>query len=212
MGNTEYQIHCLRVGLSINICHTLCCVSPPYLFPTHLLIWKWQYVDHVMFYSVLQVAVCWSRHVLFCPADKNPLDRQHVVVCYVTRQGFRTRGLGRFTVDRIDPMLCTHLVYTYADVNVASEALESASAEHDLEENNITGWCIQEYSWDCQLCESVTSTGSSVRNLWSLDGQTFVDYISCLWNKEIVCLYLLSAFIQRALRKVNLFGEEMSVE
>jgi len=47
-----------------------------------------------------------------------------------------------FTVDNIDPMLCTHLVYAFAFLNKNRNAIESASPEYDLEENDGEGWCI----------------------------------------------------------------------
>jgi len=77
-----------------------------------------------------------------CPAGKNPLDRQHVVVCYVAQWAHWRQGPGSFTVDNIDPTLCTHIVYAFAVVNMASNAIESAEPAYDLEENNGKGWCI----------------------------------------------------------------------
>jgi chitinase len=44
-----------------------------------------------------------------------------------------------FTVDNIDPMLCTHLVYAFAFLNKNRNAIESASPEYDLEENDGEG-------------------------------------------------------------------------
>jgi len=77
-----------------------------------------------------------------CSAGKNPLDRQHVVACYLAEWANLRQGLGRFTVDNVDPSLCTHIVYAFAVINMARNAIESASPGYDLEENNGTGWCI----------------------------------------------------------------------
>jgi chitinase len=77
------------------------------------------------------------------PAGKNPLDRQQVVVCYVAEWARLRQGLGSFTVHDIDPTLCTHLVYAFAVLNMTTNAIQSASPEYDLEENNGTGWCIR---------------------------------------------------------------------
>jgi len=82
-----------------------------------------------------------------CPAGKNPLDRQQVVVCYVAEWAHKRPGRGKFTVDDIDPTLCTHLVYAFAVINMNSNTIESASPEYDLEENNGTGWCIWSTVW-----------------------------------------------------------------
>jgi len=77
-----------------------------------------------------------------CPAGKIPLAKQHAVVCYIAEWANWRPGSGKFTVDNIDPMLCTHLVYAFAVLNMDRNAIESASPTYDLEENFGTGWCI----------------------------------------------------------------------
>ena len=84
---------------------------------------------------------------MLCPAGKNLLDRQHVVVCYVRAFASRYPGLGRFTVDSIDPTLCTHLVYTFSGLNMTTNTIQSLVPEYDLEENNGTVWCIWSTVW-----------------------------------------------------------------
>jgi GH18 family chitinase len=76
-----------------------------------------------------------------CPAGKNPLDRQHVVACYVAAWAKLRQGLGKFTVDNIDPMLCTHLVYAFAVINMSSSTIESGYPDYDLKYKGI-GQCI----------------------------------------------------------------------
>jgi chitinase len=80
---------------------------------------------------------------MLCLAGKNPLDRQHVVVCYVAEWAHWRQGLGSFLVGDIDPTLCTHLVYAFAVVNMNTNTIEPAEPGYDLEENNGKGWCIQ---------------------------------------------------------------------
>jgi len=63
-------------------------------------------------------------------------------MCYISEWARKRPGLGKFTVDNIDPSLCTHLVYAFAVLNTNSNTIESASPEYELEENNGTGWCI----------------------------------------------------------------------
>jgi GH18 family chitinase len=82
-----------------------------------------------------------------CSAGKNPLDRQHVVVCYVAEWAHTRRDLGMFSVDNIEPTLCTHLVYAFANLSITRNAIESRSPDYDLEENNGTGWCIWNTVW-----------------------------------------------------------------
>jgi hypothetical protein len=38
-------------------------------------------------------------------------------------------------------MLCTHLVYAFAILNIPRNAIESSSPADDLDKNNRTGWC-----------------------------------------------------------------------
>jgi GH18 family chitinase len=78
---------------------------------------------------------------VLCPAGKNPLDRQHVVVCYVVSWARLRQGLGKFTVDNIDPALCTHLVYAFAVINMNRNTIESAYPQYDLKYKG-TGQCI----------------------------------------------------------------------
>ena len=91
--------------------------------------------------SVLITSCC------IVPAGKNPSERQHVVVCYVAEWAHWRQGLGHFTVDNIDPALCTHLVYAFANLNINRNAIESMSPEYDLDEYNGTGWCIWSTVW-----------------------------------------------------------------
>jgi len=127
VGQSEHHIQCLGVGLSISV--ILCVVYLLHTYSLHFLLSG--------SCSVLITSCC------IVPAGKNPLVRQHVVVCYVAEWARLRQGLGSFTVDNIDPTLCTHLVYAFAVVNMATNAIESASPKYDLEDNNGTGWCIQ---------------------------------------------------------------------
>jgi GH18 family chitinase len=64
-------------------------------------------------------------------------------MCWVKVEASKSPGLGRFTVDDIDPTLCTHLVYALAVVNMTTNTIQSVLPAYDLEENNGTGWYIQ---------------------------------------------------------------------
>jgi hypothetical protein len=91
-------------------------------------------------------------------------------VCFVDSWAHRLRGLGKFTVDDIDPTLCTHLVYAFAVLNTTTNTIESAYPGYDLEGNNGTGLCIlstvgahgvqlvhTEYSWCIELTVQIVS-------------------------------------------------------
>jgi chitinase len=63
------------------------------------------------------------------------------VVCYVAEWAHSRQGPGKFTVDDINPMLCTHIVYAFAQLNITSNSIESGIPAYDLE-NYGTGWCM----------------------------------------------------------------------
>ncbi|XP_067002961.2 probable chitinase 2 isoform X2 [Anabrus simplex] len=64
---------------------------------------------------------------------KPPHDR--VVVCYVASWARYRTGRGAFTLDDIDPSLCTHLVYAFAGLNINTNSIRSLDEYNDLEEN-----------------------------------------------------------------------------
>jgi hypothetical protein len=127
-GGSAGASHTVSRGGSLIIFHTQCFVSPPDLFPT-------------------EFEVHCSQHVVLCFAGKNPLAKQHVVVCYVAEWARNRRGRGGFTVDNIDPTVCTHLVYAFAHLDTTRNAIEPRAPDYDLEENNGTGWCIVSTVW-----------------------------------------------------------------
>jgi len=57
------------------------------------------------------------------------------VVCYWgTWANYRPDG-GKFTPDQVDPNLCTHLVYSFAGLDLVNSAIKSLDTWMDLEEN-----------------------------------------------------------------------------
>lgn len=48
-----------------------------------------------------------------------------IVTCYVASWAAYRPGKGAFTVDNIDPTLCTHIIYTFAGLNNATYAMHS---------------------------------------------------------------------------------------
>jgi len=137
-----------------------------------------------------------------CSAGKNPLDRQRVVVCFVVDWAHKRPGLGKFTVDNIDPMLCTHLVYEFAFLNTNSNTIESASPAYDLEENNGTGWCI----WSTVRivsCENLSQVQEVHRRI-------HCDMMLGLrWAKSVTVVRLYLMF--RPLVAISVFSEVMNV-
>ena len=70
VGQLEHLVQCLGFG-SLNVCHTVCCVSSPYLFPALLVIWKWQCLDNIMLCCVLQVEIPMTGNMLSCVTQES---------------------------------------------------------------------------------------------------------------------------------------------
>nr|CAD7586597.1 unnamed protein product [Timema genevievae] len=62
-----------------------------------------------------------------------PHDR--TVVCYVAAWAGYRKSRGAFTLEDLDPALCTHLVYAFAGLNITSNSIYSLDPYHDLEDN-----------------------------------------------------------------------------
>ncbi|KAJ2938294.1 hypothetical protein O0L34_g13207 [Tuta absoluta] len=58
-----------------------------------------------------------------------------VVVCYVATWAVYRPEPGRFTLEDIDPSLCTHLVYSFAGLDEATGGIKSLDAWQDLEKD-----------------------------------------------------------------------------
>ncbi|PSN42058.1 hypothetical protein C0J52_15586 [Blattella germanica] len=66
-----------------------------------------------------------------------PVDR--IVACYVCEWASLRTGLGKFTVDDVDPTQCTHLLYAFANFNEDTNSIESKNPSYDLGEDNQPG-------------------------------------------------------------------------
>ena len=70
-------------------------------------------------------------------ADVNSHNK--VVVCYVNGLAANTPGNGKFLVENIDPMLCTHIIYAFAELDNVTHSIQSQDSELDTEENGGIG-------------------------------------------------------------------------
>ena len=123
-------------------------------------------------------------------------------MCYVAEWAHRRPGRGKFTVDNIDPTLCTHLVYAYAVLNTNRNTIETASPEYYLEENNGTGCCI----WSTVRivsCENLSQVQEVHRRI-------HCDTVLGLhWAKSVTVVQLYLMF--RALVAISVFFEVMNI-
>lgn len=58
-----------------------------------------------------------------------------VVVCYISTWAVYRPGRGSFSLDNIDPNLCTHLVYAFAGLNASSNSIRSLDPWQDLKDD-----------------------------------------------------------------------------
>jgi GH18 family chitinase len=71
-------------------------------------------------------------------ADVN--SHSKVVVCYVNSWAAKNPGNGKFLVENIDPMLCTHIIYAYAGLDNVTHSIQSRNAFlSDAEEDGGKG-------------------------------------------------------------------------
>ena len=70
-------------------------------------------------------------------ADVNSHNK--VVVCYVVGSSAYRLGNGKFLVENIDPMLCTHIIYAYAGLDNVTHSIKSRHSDLDTEENGGIG-------------------------------------------------------------------------
>ncbi|XP_013404709.1 probable endochitinase [Lingula anatina] len=61
------------------------------------------------------------------------------VVCYFTNWSTYRTGKDKFTPADIDPNLCTHIIYAFANIDVDGLTIEASDAYADLEENGGLG-------------------------------------------------------------------------
>lgn len=70
--------------------------------------------------------VCRSENVA---ADANNCSDRKVVMCYWASWAVYRSGRGNHTIDHIDPAYCTHVIYSFAGLNMAGsiDALDFTS-------------------------------------------------------------------------------------
>lgn len=57
------------------------------------------------------------------------------MVCYVGTWAVYREKRGSFTLENIDPTLCTHLIYSFAGLNVTHDSIRALDPWQDLNEN-----------------------------------------------------------------------------
>ena len=60
-------------------------------------------------------------------------SHKKVVVCYTDGWAVNNHGNGQFLVENIDPMLCTHIIYAFAELNNVTHSIQSESKFIDKE-------------------------------------------------------------------------------
>jgi chitinase len=70
-------------------------------------------------------------------ADVNSHNK--IVVCYVNSWAAKRSGNGKFLVENIDPMMCTHIIYAFAVLDNITHSIQSQDSELDTEEDGGKG-------------------------------------------------------------------------
>ena len=71
--------------------------------------------------------------------EYNVKDQNKMVVCYWgTWANYRPKD-GKFTPKDVDPLLCTHLIYSFVGLDETSSTIKSLDTWMDLEENYALG-------------------------------------------------------------------------
>ena len=73
-------------------------------------------------------------------SDVNSHDK--VVACYVAGWSAYRPGNGAFTVENIDPMLCTHIIYAFAGLDNVTYSIKSLDSFLDTEDDGGRGKLI----------------------------------------------------------------------
>lgn len=71
-----------------------------------------------------------------------------VVACYVAGWSAYRPNNGAFTVDNIDPMLCTHIIYAFAGLDNVTYSIKSLDSFLDTEEGGGRGIPIDVFNLD----------------------------------------------------------------
>lgn len=72
--------------------------------------------------------------IAFCESFVGP-SHDKLVVCYVSTWAVYRPGRGSFSLENIDPSLCTHLVYAFAGLNASSDSVRSLDPWQDLKDD-----------------------------------------------------------------------------
>nr|XP_023030252.1 probable chitinase 2 [Leptinotarsa decemlineata] len=82
-----------------------------------------------IFVLVLAVA-----NILLCRAVTGPTHGK-IVVCYLGSWAVYRPNRGSFAVEHLDPSLCTHIIYSFAGLNVTEDSMRALDPWQDLTEN-----------------------------------------------------------------------------
>ena len=79
----------------------------------------------LLFFLILLIAPGRLTSAQKCP------DERHVVVCYYASWGVYRPGNGTFKIEFIDPKLCTHVIYSFAGLNLDG-LIDSLDSYNDI--------------------------------------------------------------------------------
>lgn len=79
-----------------------------------------------------------SAIIIFC-SSLDTRSHNKVVACYIASWAAWRPGKGQFTVDNIDPSLCTHIIYSFAGLDNVTYTIRSLDEFLDTTDNGGKG-------------------------------------------------------------------------
>lgn len=78
-----------------------------------------------------------STYVVFSGTihPENTKNKDKIVACYIGSWSVYRPLRGSFQIENIDPNLCTHLIYSFAGLDVATNSIKSLDPWQDLADN-----------------------------------------------------------------------------
>jgi len=112
-----------------------------------LQIWPYSLHRHIKVLCFVIILI-WVLVVTHCRPEEQECDKLvnvtgvggatvhgHLVVCYVSTWSVYRVGRGSWSLDDLDPTLCTHLVYAFAGLDNRTNTIRSLDEYRDLEDN-----------------------------------------------------------------------------
>lgn len=83
------------------------------------------------------------------PAGGGASQHKQEVVCYLGSWAVYRPGEGKFSIENIDPTLCTTLIYAFVGLNETTNTIKSLDPEYDYNKSEFSPFPLQLISKAC---------------------------------------------------------------